>query len=136
MGIITLGLFASGFLAAPQIPFWVVLACAITIGLGTAAGGFRIIRTVGFEISKIEPIQGFAAETSAACVILSASLLGMPISSTHMIVGSVTGVGAAKSFSAVQWGIFQKLLVAWIVTLPGSAAISACVYKILLIIGH
>ncbi len=122
MGIITLGLFAGGYLATPHIPLWVILACALTMGLGTASGGLRIIRTVGFEITKLEPFQGFAAETSASCVILIASFLGMPVSSTHMIVGSVTGVGAAKGASKVRWNTARKLILAWIFTLPGAGA--------------
>ncbi|MBI3236784.1 MAG: inorganic phosphate transporter, partial [Chlamydiales bacterium] len=105
MGIITLGLFAGGYLNSVQIPLWVILACAITIGLGTLSGGLRIIRTVGFQITKLEPFQGFIAEASASCVILSASFLGMPVSSTQMIVGGVTGVGAAKGFSKVRWSL-------------------------------
>lgn len=125
MGIITLGLFASGFLTDQKIPLWVIISCAIVMGLGTASGGMRIIRTVGFSITKIRPIQGFAAEVSASFVLLIASFLGMPISSTHMIVGSVAGVGAANGVSSVQWSIIHKLLVAWIFTLPGSAIVAA-----------
>jgi len=128
MGIITLGLFAGGFLQTPEIPLWVILACAIVMGLGTASGGFRIIRTMGFSITKIEPVQGFAAETSASAVILAASFLGMPISSTHMIAGSITGVGSAKSLSAVRWGVPQKLVLAWFLTLPGAGLVGAFAY--------
>lgn len=135
MGIITLGLFASGFLGTTSIPLWVILACAVTMGLGTAAGGYRIIRTVGFSITKIEPLQGFAAETAASCVILIASFLGMPLSSTHMIVGSVSGVGAAKSVSAVQWSLTYRLVIAWVLTIPGSAAVAAGSYKIFSLLG-
>lgn len=135
MGIITLGLFSSGFIATTHIPFWVIIACAITMGLGTAAGGFRIIRTVGFEITKIRPIQGFAAESGASLVILTASFLSMPISSTHMIVGSVAGVGAAKKFASVQWSLSKKLVTAWFLTLPGAAAIAAVSYKFFIFIG-
>jgi len=124
MGIITLGLFAGGIIPVPVIPIWVIGACAIVMGLGTATGGFRIIRTVGFEITKLEPIQGFAAESSASCVILIASFLGMPVSSTHMIVGSITGVGAAKGMSHVRWLVGKKLVIAWILTLPAAALIS------------
>jgi PiT family inorganic phosphate transporter len=131
MGIITLGLFSAGMLQTPHIPFWVIISCAVFMGLGTASGGFRIIRTVGFEITKIAPVQGFAAETSASIVILIASFLGMPISSTHMIVGSVTGVGAAKGPSFVRWDTAQKLIVAWVLTLPGSAFFAALVYYLL-----
>ncbi len=128
MGVITLGLFSAGVIATTHIPFWVIASCAIVMGIGTASGGFRIIRTVGFEITKLKPIDGFAAETSASCVILTASFLGMPISSTHMIVGSVTGVGVAQGFSRVKWPTWNKMVIAWILTLPGSglAAAGAC----------
>ncbi len=128
MGIITLGLFAGGYLATPAIPLWVIMACAIVMGLGTATGGFRIIKTVAFSITKIEPVQGFAAELSASVVILAASFLGMPVSSTQMIAGSVTGVGTAKSRKAVSWKIPQKFLFAWILTLPGAAIASVLSY--------
>jgi PiT family inorganic phosphate transporter len=125
MGIITLGLFSAGMVTTTHIPFWVIGACAIVMGIGTASGGFRIIRTVGFEITKLKPIHGFAAETSASCVILTASFLGMPISSTHMIVGSVTGVGVAEGFSKVRWSTWNKMGIAWVLTLPGSGLIAA-----------
>ncbi len=128
MGIITLGLFASGFLPHPDIPVWVIFACALTMGLGTASGGFRIIHTMGFSITKIEPIQGFAAEASASLVILCASFLGMPISSTQMIAGSITGVGSAKSLGAVSWNVPRTLVAAWIMTLPGAGLVGAGTY--------
>lgn len=128
MGIITLGLFAANLLPSPAIPIWVILSCALVMGLGTAMGGWRIIRTVGFEITKISPVQGFAAETTASCVILVASFLGMPVSSTHMIVGSVTGVGAAKGARAVKWLTAKKLTIAWVLTLPGAALLSGAFY--------
>lgn len=128
MGIITLGLFAGGYLATPHIPLWVIMACAVVMGLGTASGGFRIIRTMGFAITKIEPVQGFAAEISASAVILGASFLGMPVSSTQMIAGSITGVGTAKSIKAVSWQVPQKFLLAWILTLPGAGIVGALVY--------
>lgn len=131
MGIITLGLFASGFLPHPQIPLWVILACAITMGVGTASGGFRIIHTMGFSITKIEPIQGFAAEASASFIILLASFLGMPISSTQMIAGSITGVGSAKSIQAVSWSTPKTFVMAWILTLPGAGLVGAATYFLL-----
>lgn len=131
MGIITLGLFAAQIIAKPHIPLWVIAACAIMMGLGTASGGFRIIRTVGFEITKLEPFQGFAAETSASCVILTASFLGMPVSSTHMIVGSVTGVGSAKGASHVSWSTAKKMSWAWVLTLPGAAIVAGLTYQLL-----
>jgi PiT family inorganic phosphate transporter len=130
MGIITLGLFASGFLTDTAIPLWVILACAITMGLGTASGGFKIIHTMGFSITKIEPMQGFAAEATASIVILSASFMGMPISSTHMIAGSITGVGSAKAWKAVSWGVPRKLIAAWFLTLPGAGLVAAGTYEI------
>ena len=128
MGIITLGLFASGFVTNTEIPLWVILSCALVMGLGTASGGFRIIRTMGFSITKLEPIQGFAAECSASCVILTASFLGMPVSSTHMIAGGITGVGAAKGRSAVQWHVPRKMVIAWVLTLPGAGLVGGAAY--------
>lgn len=130
MGVITLGLFAGGYLASPQIPLWVILACALVMGLGTASGGFRIIQTMGFSITRIDPVQGFAAETSASAVILAASFLGMPVSSTHMIAGSITGVGSAKGLAEVHWKVSQKLFYAWILTLPAAGAVGYLAYLI------
>lgn len=135
MGLITLGLFAGGYLATPAIPFWVILACAIMMGIGTATGGFRIIKTMAFSITHLEPVQGFAAETSASLVILTASFLGMPISSTHMIAGSITGVGTAKSPTAVQWHVPKKLVIAWVLTLPGAGLVGALAYYIISLLG-
>jgi len=131
MGIITLGLFAGGVIATPLIPFWVVLACALVIGLGTASGGFRIIRTMGFRLTRLQPIQGFAAETSASFVILSASFLGMPLSSTQMIAGSIAGVGAVSGFKAVNWSLCYQIVIAWVLTLPGAGLISLLLYLII-----
>lgn len=128
MGIITLGLFAGGYVATPQIPLWVIIACALVMGLGTASGGFRIIKTMAFSITKIEPVQGFAAETSASAVILGASFLGMPISSTQMIAGSIVGVGTAKSHKAVSWQVPKNFLIAWLLTLPGAGIVSGMIY--------
>jgi PiT family inorganic phosphate transporter len=128
MGIITLGLFAGGYLTDTTIPLWVIFSCALVMGLGTATGGFRIIQTMGFQITKLEPIQGFAAEASASAVILTASFLGMPISSTHMIAGSITGVGAARGFRAVTWKTPARLVLAWVLTLPAAALVAALSY--------
>jgi len=136
MGIITLGLYTTGVLLTIYIPWWVILACALTMGLGTAFGGFRIINTVGFRITKMEPMQGFAAEMSSAVVILTASFLGMPLSSTQMIVGSVTGVGASKGKRHIDMKTLQKIALAWIITLPGSAVLSVFFYWILNIISR
>ncbi len=130
MGLITLGLFTGGYIAHLTIPFWVILSCAIVMGLGTASGGFRIIKTMGFSITKINSVQGFAAEASAAIVILVASFFGMPISSTQVITGGITGVGTAKGKKAVRWNVPKKLVTAWIFTLPGAGAIGALAYLI------
>lgn len=128
MGIITLGLFAGGYVTTTAIPTWVIFTCALIIGLGTATGGFRIIRTVAFSITKIEPEGGFIAELSSAFVILSASFLGMPISSTQMITGSITGIGAAQSFQKVSWQAPLKFVYAWFFTLPGAALVGSLSY--------
>lgn len=128
MALITLGLFSAGLVPSTEIPLWVILLCAVIMGLGTAFGGFRIIQTIGFGIAKISPVQGFATEMSASCVILLASFLGMPLSSTQMIVGSVSGVGAAKSFKQVQWSTIRNIVLAWVATLPGAALVSALLY--------
>lgn len=130
MGIITLGLFAGGYLISPNIPFWVILACATVMGLGTASGGFRIIKTMAFDITKIQSVQGFAAEASASLVILGASFLGMPVSSTHVIAGGITGVGTARSRHAVRWKTPRRLVFASLLTLPGAGAVSAFAYFI------
>ncbi len=125
MGIITLGLVASGLLQTAIVPLWVILACAVTMGIGTASGGFRIIRVVGFKITKLAPPQGFAAEVSASFIILIASFFGMPISSSQMIVGSISGVGTAKGVNQVKWGLGKRVVATWLLTLPCSALISA-----------
>jgi PiT family inorganic phosphate transporter len=131
MGIITLGLLAAGVITISHIPLWVIGSCAVMMALGTATGGFRIIRTMGYEITQLKPIQGFASEVSASFVILIASFLGMPISSTHMIAGSITGVGSARGSKAVKWTTAKKLVVAWVLTLPGAALVSGSVFYFL-----
>jgi PiT family inorganic phosphate transporter len=120
MGIITLGLYTSNFIPSLQIPIWVIFACALVMGIGTATGGLRIVKTMGFSITKLEPAQGFIAESASSLIILTASLLGMPISSTHVITGGITGVGAAKGASAVAWKVPKRLALAWGLTLPGA----------------
>ena len=132
MGVITLGLFAGHLIPTLHIPLWVILSCALVMGLGTASGGFRIIKTMGYAITDLKPIQGFAAELSSSVVILGASLWGMPISSTHMIVGSITGVGSERGVAAVRWGTLYKLMITWVLTLPGTGFISYLIYKFIL----
>jgi PiT family inorganic phosphate transporter len=125
MGVITLALFASGAIPALEVPLWVKIVSAVTIALGTYAGGKRIIRTLGMRLVKLTPAQGFAAETSASAVLLGTAWFGFPISTTHVITTSVMGVGATERASAVKWGLSVDIFVAWIVTLPAAAAIGA-----------
>lgn len=125
MGIITLALFSNHMIARGDVPLWVKLACAMTMGLGTAAGGWRIIRTLGHKIIRLEPVHGFVAETSSAAVILLASHFKMPISTTHAITASIFGVGVSKRLSAVRWKVAQNVVIAWVVTIPASAAVGA-----------
>jgi PiT family inorganic phosphate transporter len=125
MGVITLALFAGGAIPSLDVPLWVKLASAVTIGLGTYSGGKRIIRTLGMRLVKLTPVHGFAAETSASAVLLSTAYLGFPISTTHVITTSIMGVGATERASAVKWGLSRDIFLAWIVTLPASAAIGA-----------
>jgi len=125
MGIITLALFLGHFIPAVVVPMWVKISCALIMGLGTIVGGWKIIKTMGHKIFKLEPVHGFAAETSAALVITAASHFGAPISTTHVISASVMGVGSAKRLTAVRWGVAGNLLVAWVLTIPCSATLAA-----------
>jgi len=118
MGIITLALVSDGLLSSMEVPFWVILTCATAMGLGTAMGGWRVIKTLGVNMLKLEPIHGFAAETTAALTIFVSSHYGLPVSTTHVIATSIMGVGATKRFSAVRWGLAGKIVMAWIFTLP------------------
>jgi phosphate/sulfate permease len=125
MAIITLALFSSGHLAEFAVPTWVALAAAIAIGLGTWAGGWRIIRTMSTRIVRMEPVDGFAAQTVAATVIQLATAWGLPVSTTQVVSGSVMGAGATHRFSAVRWGVARRIVWAWIFTIPASAALAA-----------
>ena len=125
MAIITLALFSSGHLAEFAVPTWVALAAALAIGLGTWAGGWRIIRTMGTRIIRMEPIHGFAAQTVAASVIQLATAWGLPVSTTQVVSGSVMGAGATRRFSAVRWGVASRIAWAWVFTIPASATLAA-----------
>lgn len=128
MGIITLALVANGLIDKPEVPLWVKLACALAMAAGTAAGGWRIIHTMGQKIIRLEPVNGFAAETAGAAVILTASHYGMPISTTHAITASIFGVGASKRASAVRWQVARSVVWAWIITIPAAATVGALAY--------
>jgi PiT family inorganic phosphate transporter len=131
MGIITLALVAAGVLAKPVVPLWVIILAATAISLGTAAGGWRIIRTMGQRVVKLDPVHGFAAETTAASIILGASSFGAPVSTTHVISTAIMGVGSSNRFSAVRWGLAWNILVAWVVTIPASALVAWLAWEIL-----
>jgi PiT family inorganic phosphate transporter len=126
MGIIAMLLFAAG-LSGPtfQVPLWVVLACQAAMALGTLFGGWRIVRTMGMKITKLRPVGGFCAETGGAATLFLATGLGVPVSTTHTITGAIIGVGAVSKLSAVRWGVAENIVVAWILTIPCSAFISA-----------
>jgi len=130
MGIIAVLLFSQGMLEGSEfyIPFWVVLSAQLAMGLGTLMGGWRIVHTMGSRITRLTPHQGFCAETGGAIMLFSATWLGIPVSTTHTITGCIMGVGAARRASAVRWSIAGNIVIAWIVTLPASAAIAAIFY--------
>ena len=134
MGIITLALVTAGLIPGGdkvEIPWWVIVISATAISLGTAAGGWRIMKTMGHRVVELEPITGFAAETTAATVIYTAAHFGMPVSTTHVISTAIMGVGASDRFSAVRWGVAGDIVVAWIVTIPASGLIAASAYALL-----
>jgi PiT family inorganic phosphate transporter len=125
MAIITLALFSSGYLSEFSVPTWVALAAALAIGLGTWAGGWRIIRTMGTRIVRMQPVDGFAAQTVAAAVIQLATAWGLPVSTTQVVSGAVMGAGATRRFSAVRWGVARRIVWAWIFTIPASGILAA-----------
>jgi PiT family inorganic phosphate transporter len=131
MGIITLTLVSTGYLTTLEVPIWVKLAAATAMGLGTAAGGWRIIRTMGSKIFKLEPISGFASDLNSSLIIFGATLLHLPVSTTHVVSGSIMGVGTSKRISAVRWGVAQQMLMAWVLTIPCTAVVSALAYKVI-----
>jgi inorganic phosphate transporter, PiT family len=131
MGIITLALVSFNILPSFEVPFWVIFCCALTMGLGTMAGGWRIIRTMGSKMIKLKPVHGFAAETTAAVVILGASHFGIPVSTTHIISTSIMGVGSTKGVHAVKWGIVGNIVIAWVFTIPICMILAMIFYRIL-----
>ena len=131
MGIMTLALVAAGVLSEPVVPLWVILLAASAISLGTAAGGWRIIKTMGQRVVKLDPVHGFAAETTAATIIVGASFFGMPVSTTHVISSAIIGVGASDRFSAVRWGVAGNILIAWVLTIPASGTVAWLSWELL-----
>jgi PiT family inorganic phosphate transporter len=124
MGIITLSLVSGGMLDRVEVPPWVIASCALAMGLGTFIGGWRIIRTMGMRIVKMEPVHGFAAETTAAVILLGTAHYGLPVSTTHTIASAIMGVGSVRRLSAVRWGITMRIVSAWFFTLPTAAFIA------------
>lgn len=146
MGIITMALVAGGYLAgpldpatgkhlAPNIPMWVVLSAHTAIALGTMLGGWRVIRTMGTKLTRLKPVQGFCAETSAAIVLFGATAGGIPVSTTHSVSGSIMGVGSVKRLRAVRWGIATRIVWAWLLTIPCSALVAGLTYWLLEVFG-
>jgi PiT family inorganic phosphate transporter len=135
MGIIAGILFAGGYMTTFSIPFWVVIAAHAAIALGTLAGGWRIIHTMGSKITKLQPVSGFAAETGAAIALLTATQFGVPVSTTHAITGAIVGVGATRRLSAVRWGVARQIVWAWVLTIPAAFAIAAGTYRLLALAG-
>jgi PiT family inorganic phosphate transporter len=135
MGVITLALLLFHQIDSIIIPIWVTISCASAMALGTALGGWKIIKTMGHRISKLEPTNGFAAETSASLVITGASLIGAPVSTTHTITACIFGVGSAKRLSAVRWELAANLTVAWVTTIPAAGAIAAASYYLMKVMG-
>jgi PiT family inorganic phosphate transporter len=134
MGIITSLLFAGGLISEFKVPLWVVLSAHAAIALGTLSGGWRIVKTMGQRITKIRPIDGVCAETASAASIFLATHLGIPVSTTHVITGAISGVGSARRLSAVRWGVTLTIVWAWIFTIPGAAVIGVIIYSLIRLI--
>lgn len=128
MGIITAALVSSGSLATYQVPYWVILCCHLAIAGGTMAGGWRVVKTMGQKITKLNPFGGFAAETSAAITLIGTAAAGIPVSTTHVITGAIAGVGAAHRLTAVRWGVTRRIFWAWVLTIPGAGVMGVAFY--------
>ncbi|MBI2981765.1 MAG: inorganic phosphate transporter [Deltaproteobacteria bacterium] len=131
MGIITILLFTTGYLGGEfHVPIWVIVSCHLAIALGTMFGGWRIVKTMGMKITKLQPVGGFAAEAAAAGTLFMATFGGIPVSTTHTITGAIMGVGATRRLTAVRWGIVNSILMAWVLTIPASAIIAGLFYSV------
>ena len=137
MGIITALLYSTGYLQGEfHVPLWVVLSAHAAIGLGTVAGGWRIVKTMGMRITKLQPVGGFCAETAGALTLFGATASGIPVSTTHTITGAIVGVGSVRRFSAVRWGVARRVVWAWVLTIPMSALIAALVWLLIHALGR
>jgi len=131
MGIITMALVSGGVIQTLEVPKWVILICALAMGFGTLFGGWKIIKTLGVKMLKLEPIHGFAAETSSTAIIVAASHFGLPVSTTHVVSTAILGVGATRRLSAVRWGIAGKIVIAWVLTLPFCIGLAWAIVKMM-----
>jgi len=131
MGIITTALVAGGLLKTYSVPFWVIISCHLAMGCGTMAGGWRVVKTMGQRITKLNPFGGFAAETAGALTLIGTAHFGIPVSTTHTITGAIVGVGASRRVTAVHWGVTRRIVWAWLLTIPGAAAIGSGIYYVL-----
>lgn len=131
MGVITMALLSGGLIAQFEVPLWVKAACALAMAAGTSFGGWKIIKTVGLNMARLAPVNGFAAETGAAAVIFTATMFHAPVSTTHIISTSIMGVGAAKRLSSVRWIVAQEILMAWFLTIPITAILSGCIFYLI-----
>jgi inorganic phosphate transporter, PiT family len=128
MGIITTALVAAGLMKTDDVPYWVIICCHLAMGGGTMAGGWRIIRTMGQRITKLTPFGGFAAETAGALTLVATAHFGIPVSTTHTITGAIVGVGASRRLTAVRWGVTRRIVLAWVLTIPGAALLGAVLF--------
>ena len=135
MGIITLALLSAGFIDEFHVPTWVIVVSATALSLGTAVGGWRIMKTMGQRVAKLEPVHGFAAETTAASILFGTAHFGMPVSTTQVISGAIMGVGSSQGLRHVRWGVARRILVAWILTLPAAGFLAALAWLALTAIG-
>ena len=136
MGIVAVLLFTTGHLGPNfYVPFWVIMAAHAALALGTMAGGWRIVKTMGMRITKLRPVGGFSAETAGAATLIGTALAGIPVSTTHTISGAIMGVGAVQRFSAVRWGVAGRILWAWVLTIPASAIVAAATWLLLRLVG-
>ena len=131
MGIITLALFSAGVIQTNDVPVWVILVAASALSLGTAVGGWKIMNTMGHRVVELEPIHGFAAETTAASVLIVTAHLGMPVSTTHVISSAIMGVGSSRGVRGVRWGVARRILIAWVLTIPAAGAVGAITWFLL-----
>ena len=135
MGIITLALFAAGVIPSIEVPVWVIVLAATALSLGTAIGGWRIMRTMGHRVVELEPVHGFAAETTAATILIVTAHLGMPVSTTHVISSAIMGVGSARGPKGVRWGVARRILLAWVITIPAAGTVAALSWFVLHTVG-